>query len=108
MKTLVIKTFVMRAFFLAVFLIAAVAWSGAVLAASHAYRIFVDGLACPFCAYGVEKNILALDGVEAMDIDINGGFITVVMKAGMVLNEAAAAKAVADSGFTLRRFEAPK
>ncbi len=101
------KTFIMRAFFLAGFLITAVAWSGAAQAASHAYRLYVDGLACPFCAYGVEKNVLGLDGVETMDIDINGGFITVVMKAGMVLNEATAAKAVADSGFTLRSFEAP-
>ena len=97
----------MRTLILAVFLISAVAWSGAAPAASHAYRIFVDGLACPFCAYGVEKNILGLDGVEAVDIDINGGFITVVMKAGKVLNEAIAKEAVADAGFTLRAFEAP-
>ncbi len=97
----------MRKLILAACLISAVAWSGAVPAASHAYRIFVDGLACPFCAYGVEKNILGLDGVEGMDIDINGGFITVVMKAGKVLVESVAAKAVADAGFTLRAFEAP-
>lgn len=98
----------MRAIVLAVFLISAVAWPGAAAAASHAYKVFVDGLACPFCAYGVEKNILGLDGVEAMDIDINGGFITIVMKAGRVLDETLAAKAVADAGFTLRAFEAPK
>ncbi len=98
----------MRTILTALILITAVAWSGAAPAASHAYRIFVDGLACPFCAYGVEKNVLGLDGVETMDIDINGGFITVVMKAGMVLNEAVAKAAVADAGFTLRSFEAPK
>ncbi len=102
------KTFVMRAFILAVFLISAVAWGAPIRAASHAYRIFVDGLACPFCAYGVEKNILGLKGVETMDIDINGGFITIVMEAGKVLNEAVAKAAVADAGFTLRAFEKPK
>ena len=64
----------MRAFFLAVFLVTAVAWSGAVLAVSHVYRLYVDGLACPFCAYGVEKNILALRGVEKLDIDVEGRF----------------------------------
>ena len=104
----VVKIFVVRAFFLAVFLITAVAWPGAAPAGSHVYKIFVDGLACPFCAYGVEKNVLGLDGVEAMDIDINGGFITVVMKAGKVLEKTLAAKAVADAGFTLRSFETPK
>ncbi len=98
----------MRAFFLAVFLMTAVAWSGAVLAASHVYRLYVDGLACPFCAYGVEKNILALKGVEKLDIDINGGFITVVMETGSTLDEGIAKRAVDDSGFTLRRFEARK
>ncbi len=102
------RTFVMRAFILAVFLMIAVAWSGAVSAASHAYRLYVDGLACPFCAYGVEKNILGLKGVEAMDIDINGGFITVVMETGKPLDEAVAKAAVADAGFTLRTFEAPQ
>ncbi len=107
-KTFVVRTFVMRALFLAVFLIAAVAWSGAVLAASHVYRLYVDGLACPFCAYGVEKNILALDGVEKLDIDMAGGFITVVMQTGRALDEETAKRAVGDSGFTLRRFEAPK
>ena len=101
----VVKIFVVRAFFLAVFLIAAVAWSGAVLAASHVYRLYVDGLACPFCAYGVEKNILALDGVEKLDIDMAGSFITVVMETGSVLEEETAKQAVDDSGFTLRRFE---
>jgi mercuric ion binding protein len=98
----------MRAFILAVFLTTAVAWSGAALAASHIYRLYVDGLACPFCAYGVEKNILALDGVEKLDIDMAGGFITVVMKTGKGLKEDTAKRAVDDSGFTLRRFEVRK
>ena len=40
----------MRALILAVFLITAVAWPGAAPAGSHVYKIFVDGLACPFCA----------------------------------------------------------
>jgi mercuric ion binding protein len=98
----------MRSFLLALILIASVAWSGAAPAASHVYKIFVDGLACPFCAYGVEKNVLNLDGVDTLDININGGFITVVMQAGKVLDETKAAKAVADAGFTLRTFEALK
>ena len=27
----------------------------AALADSHVYKLYVDGLACPFCAYGVES-----------------------------------------------------
>lgn len=98
----------MRTILTALILTTLLAWSGAVLAASHVYRLYVDGLACPFCAYGVEKNILALDGVEKLDIDMAGGFITVVMETGSVLEEETAKRAVDDSGFTLRRFEARK
>jgi len=98
----------MRSFLLAVFLMIAVAWSGAVPAASHVYRLYVDGLACPFCAYGVEKNLLAVAGVEKLDIDLEGNFITVVMETGNRLDEERAKQAVSDSGFTLRAFEAGK
>ncbi|MBT7942679.1 MAG: heavy-metal-associated domain-containing protein [Alphaproteobacteria bacterium] len=78
------------------------------MAASHVYRLYVDGLACPFCAYGVEKNILSLDGVAKLEIDMEGGFITVVMKTGNRLDEDTAKRVVGDSGFTLRRFEPGK
>lgn len=30
--------------------------ASSVYAAGPSYRIEVDGLACPFCAYGIEKN----------------------------------------------------
>ncbi len=92
----------------AAFLCLALAWPLAAEAGSHAYRLYVDGLACPFCAYGVEKNILGLKGVEKMDIDMEGGFVTVVMEGGKVLDEKVAKKAVADAGFTLRSFEVPQ
>ena len=98
----------MRTILPALILTTLLAWSAPILAASHAYRLYVDGLACPFCAYGVEKNILALDGVEKLDIDMAGSFITVVMETGSVLEEETAKQAVDDSGFTLRRFEAGK
>ncbi len=87
-------------------LAAALAWSTPAEAASHVYRLTVDGLACPFCAYGVEKNILGLKGVESLEIHMEGGFVTVVMEGGQALDETAAKKAVADAGFTLRSFEA--
>ena len=87
---------------------ALVVWGGSALGDGPVYRIRVDGLACPFCAYGVEKNILALKGVEKLDIDMEGGFITVVMETGSVLKEETARRAVGDSGFTLRAFEVLK
>ncbi len=80
----------------------------AVLADTHVYRLYVDGLACPFCAYGVEKKVGGLDGVEKIDIDIDGGIVAVTLAAGATLDEATAKQAVDEAGFTLRKFEAPK
>ena len=79
----------------------------AVLADSHVYKLYVDGLACPFCAYGVEKKVGGLDGVEKIEIDIDGGVVAVTLADGATLDEAAAKQAVDEAGFTLRKFEAP-
>ncbi len=78
------------------------------LADSHVYKLYVDGLACPFCAYGVEKKVGGLDGVKRIDIEIDDGVVAVTMDAGATLDEATAKQAVDEAGFTLRKFEAPK
>jgi len=77
-------------------------------AEKHVYRLFVDGLACPFCAYGVEKKVGSLDGVIKVEIDIDGGMVAVTLADGATLSEATAAKAVDEAGFSLRKFEPPK
>jgi len=74
------------------------------LAGSHIYKLYVDGLACPFCAYGVEKQVGSLKNVEAIDILIDQGVVSVTMKPGTTLDQAVAKQAVSDAGFTLRKF----
>ena len=76
--------------------------------AGEAYKLYVDGLACPFCAYGVEKKVGGLEGVEKIDIDIDEGVVAVTMAEGATLDEVAAKRAVDEAGFSLRAFEAPK
>ena len=80
----------------------------AAYANSNVYKLYVDGLACPFCAYGVEKKVGGLSGVETIDIDIDGGIVSVTLADGATLDEATASRAVDEAGFTLRKFEAPK
>ena len=72
------------------------------------YKLYVDGLACPFCASGVEKQVGGLEDVETVKILINEGIVAVTMASGKTLDEADAKRAVSDSGFTLRKFEAAK
>jgi copper chaperone CopZ len=77
----------------------------AALAAGPSYRIGVDGLACPFCAYGIEKKLNAIAGVEHLETLIEDGTVRVTMQDGMTLDEAAAREAVKSAGFSLRKFE---
>lgn len=70
-----------------------------------AYRIQVDGLACPFCAYGIEKKLGALPGVEGLETHIKDGTVLVIMKDGARLDQASAEKAVSEAGFSLNTFE---
>lgn len=74
-------------------------------AASHSYKIVVDGLACPFCAYGIEKQINEIKGVQNIQTDIATETVTVTMVPGATLGKDTAAKAVKDAGFTLHEFE---
>lgn len=78
-------------------------WASPALAAER-YVLEVDGLACPFCAYGVEKRLSAVEGVESIDTDIKSGRVVVTLAEGKALTEAAARKAVKDAGFTLKGF----
>jgi len=77
----------------------------AALAAGPSYRIEVAGLACPFCAYGIEKKLLALDGVETVETELKDGVVVVAMREGAALDEATAKQAVEAAGFTLEAFE---
>lgn len=67
----------------------------------------VDGLACPFCAYGLEKKVKKLDGVEAVYVDIDEGIADIKLKEGATLSEENIKKAVADAGFTVREIKYP-
>ncbi len=72
--------------------------------ADSTYSLGVDGLACPFCAYGIEKKLSAIEGVEKMEVDIRSGQVIVTMTEDASLSEDRARQAVNDAGFTLRSF----
>ncbi len=80
----------------------ALLWNGAALAAGTQYELRVDGLACPYCAYGIEKKLKKTKGVEQFEIDINRGVVRVIVAEGVKLTEAQMAKLINDAGFTLR------
>jgi mercuric ion binding protein len=77
-------------------------WPGVSLAENDCYVMRVDGLACPYCAYGVEKKLFQIDGVTAIEIDLDNGVITVNVREDVHLRESDMQKLFNDAGFTFR------
>lgn len=73
--------------------------------AQPVYKVYVDGLSCPFCTYGIEKKFSKVKGVEKIDIDLKTGTTIITMAAGTTLDKTTARKTVEAAGFTLRDFE---
>ncbi len=69
------------------------------------YVIGVDGMSCPFCAYGLEKKLKKVKDVESVTIDLNEGEVVVIAKAGATIKEESLRKAVKDAGFTVSSLE---
>ena len=63
----------------------------------------VDGLACPFCAFGIEKKLMDVPAVSGMDILLNDGKVILQLREGERLDAVALNRAVEAAGFTLRK-----
>ena len=62
----------------------------------------LDGLACPFCAYGLEKKLKQVERVEKLEIHVKKGTAKLAVKKGKTLSVETVEKAVKDGGFTPR------
>ncbi len=82
--------------------LASVFFSQAAVAAGTHYEMRVDGLACPFCAYGIEKKLKSIDGVSNIHVDLDNGLVTVDMAQGGELTEAQMKELFNDAGFSYR------
>ena len=96
-----------KMFFGATVAIALLGGAMSATAQEQVYALTVDGLACPFCAYGIEKELTGLDGVEKVEVDINKGVVMVTAAEGTTIPEIALKQAVDNAGFTLRKVEGP-
>ena len=62
----------------------------------------VDGLACPYCAYGLEKKLKKLKGVDGFDVLINEGKVKFQWSGKKPFDFGVVEKAVDKAGYTLR------
>ncbi len=62
-------------------------------------EVKVNGMACPFCAYGIEKKLKALPGAQDVKVDLGKGLATFEASSGAV-SEQQIKQAIKDAGFT--------
>jgi len=79
-------------------------WTNTVFAAGGQYQLQVAGLACPFCAYGIEKKLNSIKGVEDIKVDVSSGMVIVTMAEGVRLTEDIVREKVKKAGFSLYSF----
>ena len=70
------------------------------------YQLRVAGLACPFCAYGIEKQLRRIEDVERLEVDVAEGRVLLWVENGAALTRERADRAVSDAGFELDNFTA--
>jgi copper chaperone CopZ len=83
-------------------------FSGAQLSAKEATQkiiIKVAGLYCPFCSYGLEKQVKKLDGFKSVQINLKEGTAEIEFTPDAKISEKAILTAVEDAGFDLDRVE---
>ena len=68
----------------------------------------IDGLSCPFCAFGVEKKLKILEGLKDILIKMDEGQALLTFEAGVTIDVEAIKAAVDDSGFTAREIILPQ
>lgn len=62
--------------------------------------VSVDGMSCPFCAFGVEKKLKAVHGTAQVTVSMKGGTATLIAEDGKSLDIGQIGKAVRAAGFT--------
>ena len=74
--------------------------SGTVSAQVSETRVEVNGMSCPFCAFGVEKKLAAVKGVAEVSIDMKSGRAVLIAVDEESIDVAMVPEAVRKAGFT--------
>ncbi|HGY55716.1 MAG TPA: copper chaperone [Caldithrix abyssi] len=65
----------------------------------------VDGLSCPFCAYGLEKKLKSIEGINQTDIELNKGVVTLEVSPNAAVDSLLLKEKINEAGFTLKKFK---
>lgn len=67
--------------------------------------LYVEGLSCPACATNVDHQLKDVQGVRFVEVDLGDGTVDLTLGGSVRPSRATLARAIHDSGFTLRRIE---
>ncbi len=81
------------------------AWSGPASGAPRQAVVAVNGMSCPFCAYGVKKHLSALPGVKSVQVELAEGEAIVEFVPEAKVTDEQIQKAVRAAGFTPGKIE---
>ncbi len=73
--------------------------------AGASVRLKVNGMVCPFCAYGLEKRLEEIVSVDAVLIRISDGLVQIRTKEDQELTDEVLKDVVKKSGFSLIEIE---
>ncbi len=68
-------------------------------------QVRVDGLSCPFCAYGLEKKLKKVKGASDLVIELEKGIVSLNVPEDKKPSEEQIQKIVTDAGFTPREIK---
>jgi len=69
-------------------------------ATSAHYVVAVEGMACPFCVFGLERELKAVDGVAEVAVSLGESRATVDVRPGAVVQPEVLRSAIREAGFT--------
>jgi mercuric ion binding protein len=64
------------------------------------FTVRVDGLGCPFCAYGLEKKFKEVDDIKDIEINLQEGIMTYKVPSSLGMDFDRVVKLVDDAGYT--------
>ncbi len=65
-------------------------------------KVEVDGLSCPFCAYGLEKKLMEIDGITKVEISVEKGEALLSLDGETEVDPETVRSEVKKAGFTPR------
>lgn len=69
-------------------------------ASNDKVTVKVDGLGCPFCAFGLEKKFKDLKGISDLEIDLEAGIMTFQVLESTIITKQEIINRVDKAGYT--------